>query len=138
MLCYTFVYKVKVYPLITYVYHININLKIHFMDRSITLGKILWKFQKCNIFALFEILTLKWVNKDPIYLKYFFSQKLPGYIYLSKKVVWNQYMHQWGLGVQKQLVYSKCTLFKIITLLHLVLLYICAQGQSLYVNYIST
>ena len=37
---------------------------------------------------------------------------------------------------KKQLVYSKCTLFKIITLIHFVLLYICVQGQSLFVNYI--
>ena len=40
------------------------------------------------------------------------------------------------MGSAKMLVYSKCTLFKIITLTTFPLLYVCVQGQSLSVNYI--
>ena len=39
-------------------------------------------------------------------------------------------------GVQKMRVYSKCTLFKIITPLRFALLYVRVQGQSLSVDYI--
>ena len=77
-----FVYKVKVIPLITYVCHININLKIHFMDRSITWSQILWKFQKCKIVALFENESLRPHMK--VVFEFFFFSKT-AWVYLPFK-----------------------------------------------------
>ena len=120
-------------------WHVNMMMKLYFMDRSIIWGQILWIFFKMQHFCLIWNFDLKMSRYDPTwrwYLNNFFLKNCLDIYSFQKKVVWNQYMHQWRWGVQKQSVYSKCTLFKIITLLHFVLLYICVQGQSLYVIYI--